>query len=126
MDNSYEVPRSGIPQDRGGFFFFLRPPRGVDGWFLPIPVVIVVVGGGYFLLRADMLAGSLRRRLCLGRGRHLLGVSSLFFFPGKFAHLNLMGCIIWPLTHLGLYLYFLASPQSNFKFQYLWCHHVID
>jgi hypothetical protein len=27
---------------------------------------------------------------------------------------------------LGLYLYFLASPQSNFKFQYLWCHHVID
>jgi hypothetical protein len=53
-----------------------------------------VVGGGYSLLYADVLARTLAKQLYLGRGRHVLGVSPLLFFPVKFAHLNLMGWII--------------------------------
>jgi hypothetical protein len=57
MDSSCEVPRSWIPHDRGGFFFFHRLIRGGDGRFLPVLVVIMVVGGGYSFPRADLLAG---------------------------------------------------------------------
>jgi hypothetical protein len=58
MDDSYRVPRSWILHDRGGFFFLLRLPRGGDGRFLPIPVVIVVVGGGYLPPRVGLYAES--------------------------------------------------------------------
>ncbi|KAK2428176.1 hypothetical protein QL285_026712 [Trifolium repens] len=82
----------------------------VMGRFLPIPVVIVVVVGGYSLLYADVLARTLAKQLCLGRGRHVLGVSPLPFFPAKFAHLNLMGWIIGSFAYLGLFLYSWALP----------------
>jgi hypothetical protein len=73
----------------------------------------MVVGGGYYFPFADLLTGFWCWRLCLGRGRHLQGVSPLCFFPAKFVYLNLMGCVIGPFAHLGLYLYFWALPQSS-------------
>ena len=80
----------------------LRLPRGDDGRFLPILVVIVVVEGGYSLLRIDVLVGYFERVVMFRRGRHLLHVSPLPFFPAKLTHLNLMGCIIGPSINLGL------------------------
>ena len=58
MDSNCEVPRSWIPHDRGGFLLFLRLPRGGDGWFLPIPVAIVAVGGGYLPPHVGLYAES--------------------------------------------------------------------
>ena len=55
---SYGVSRSRITHDRGGFFFLLRLPRGGDGWFLPIPAVIVVVWGGYLPPHVGLYAES--------------------------------------------------------------------
>ncbi|WJX46706.1 hypothetical protein P8452_33479 [Trifolium repens] len=118
MGGSYGVSRSRIPHDHGGFFFLLRLPRGDDGRFLPILVVIVVVEGGYSLLRIDMLVGYFEKVVMFRRGRHLLSVSPLPFFPAKLTHLNLMGCIIGSSMNLGLCPDFgpYPSPGSYFSF----------
>jgi hypothetical protein len=91
----------------------LRLPCGDDGRFLPIMVVIVMVEGGYFLLYIDVLGGYFERVVMFRRGRHLLSVSPLHFFPAKLTHLNLMGCIIGPSMNLGLCPDFGSYPSPG-------------
>ena len=73
----------------------------------------MVVEGGYSLLYIDVLGGYFERVVMFRRGRHLLSVSPLHFFPAKLTHLNLMGCIIGPSMNLGLCPDFGSYPSPN-------------
>ncbi|KAK2400768.1 hypothetical protein QL285_050434 [Trifolium repens] len=85
MGGSYGVPQSRIPHGRGGFFFSLRLPRGGDGRFLPILVEIVVVGGGYSLLCAVVLAGSFKEVVDIwGEGAIHEACRLCFAFPPSY------------------------------------------
>jgi hypothetical protein len=116
MGGSYGMSRSWIPHDCGGFFFLLRLPRGDDGRFPPILVIIVVVEGGYSLLRTDVLVGYFERVVTFRRGRRLLSASPLPFFRAKLIPLNLMGCIIGPSCYWAYAIHFWALPQSSYHF----------
>jgi hypothetical protein len=54
MGDSYEVPRSWIPHDHGGFLFLLRLHVVIMGGYPLASAVIMVVGGGYLLPRTGL------------------------------------------------------------------------
>jgi hypothetical protein len=86
----------------------LRLPRGDDGRFPPIPVIIVVVGGGYFLMHSDVLVGYFERVVTFRRGCRLLGASPLPFFPAKLYSFEFDGLYNWVILLLGLCHLFLG------------------
>ncbi|KAK2415516.1 hypothetical protein QL285_037990 [Trifolium repens] len=104
--------------DRGGFFFLLRLPGGGDRRFLPIPVVIVVVGGGYSLLRADVPAGSLRRRFVSGARAPSVGRVASPFLSRQVCSFEFSGLYNWAIYSFGPISLFLGltpvhSPLST-------------
>jgi hypothetical protein len=94
----------------------LRLPRGDDGRFPPILVIIVVVEGGYSLLRTDVLVGYFERVVTFRRGRRLLGASPLPFFPAKLYSFEFDGLYNWAILLLGLLYSFLGLTPVHMQF----------
>jgi hypothetical protein len=75
-----------------------------------------VVGGGYSLLCAVVLAGSFRMVVdILGRGRHPCSVSPFYCFPAKLLIWIDFGLSCWAFNEFGPMSWFWALPQSKYE-----------